>query len=90
MARLPNSIGATTPKHVATEMALHILAYNMKRVIAIIGMQELLKAIAALSLWFSAIVMANQRVRSQQSPCKATQTENTKAQPGTAVPKQTD
>jgi hypothetical protein len=26
-----------TLKHVATEMALHVLAYNMKRVIAILG-----------------------------------------------------
>ena len=30
---------------VATEMALHVLAYNIKRVIAILGVQELLRAI---------------------------------------------
>jgi len=37
MRRLPN---------VATEMALHVLAYNMKRVMKIIGMPALLKALA--------------------------------------------
>ena len=37
MRRLPN---------VATEMALHVLAYNMKRVIQILGMPTLLKAMA--------------------------------------------
>ena len=42
-----------TLKHVGTEMALHVLAYNIKRVIAILGIPELLKAIAAfLSLVF--------------------------------------
>jgi transposase len=34
-----------TLKHVATEMALHVLAYNLKRVMAILGVRELLKAI---------------------------------------------
>jgi hypothetical protein len=43
----PAWMGAThfkmkTLKHVATEMALHVLAYNLKRVMAIIGMRELL------------------------------------------------
>jgi len=33
-----------TLKHVATEMALHVLAYNLKRVMAILGVQELLRA----------------------------------------------
>ena len=33
-----------TMKHVATEMALHVLAYNMMRVIAIIGVPRLLGA----------------------------------------------
>lgn len=36
-----------TLKRVATEMALHVLAYNMKRVIAIVGMQELIRAMRA-------------------------------------------
>ncbi len=34
-----------TLKHVATEMALHVLAYNMKRVMAIIAVPELIEAI---------------------------------------------
>ena len=34
-----------TLRHVATEMALHVLAYNMKRVMAIIGVPELIEAI---------------------------------------------
>ena len=40
-----------TLKHVATEMALHVLAYNIKRVIEILGVPDLIKAIAALLLW---------------------------------------
>lgn len=35
-----------TSKHVATKMALHVLAYNMKRVMAIIGVTGLIEAIA--------------------------------------------
>lgn len=31
-------------KHVATEMALHVLAYNMTRVIAILGVPRRVKA----------------------------------------------
>lgn len=53
-------IGAThfkmkSLRHVATEMALHVLAYNVKRVIAILGAPELIKAIAAFSLWLFAL-----------------------------------
>ncbi len=33
-----------TLRHVATEMALHVLAYNLKRVMAILGVGELLRA----------------------------------------------
>ena len=36
-----------TLKRVGTEMSLHVLAYNMKRVIAIIGVGPLLQAIRA-------------------------------------------
>ena len=36
-----------TLKNVATEMALHVLAYNMMRVIAVIGVTGLIKAIRA-------------------------------------------
>jgi hypothetical protein len=34
-------------KHVAIEMALHVLAYNMTRVIAILGVSGLIKAMRA-------------------------------------------
>jgi hypothetical protein len=45
-----------TLAHVATEMALHVLAYNIKRVIAILGVPELVKGIwAFLSLLAVAI-----------------------------------
>ncbi|MEQ1718595.1 MAG: transposase, partial [Hyphomicrobium sp.] len=40
-----------TLKHVATEMALHVLAYNIKRVLAIVGIEKLLEAIAAFLSW---------------------------------------
>ena len=36
-----------TLKRVRTEMSFHVLAYNMKRVIAIIGVGQLLQAIRA-------------------------------------------
>lgn len=36
-----------TLKHVATEMALHVLAYNMRRVMAIVGVPALIKAMRA-------------------------------------------
>jgi hypothetical protein len=37
----------TTLPKVATEMALNVLAYNMKRVIAIVGVKSLLAAMAS-------------------------------------------
>jgi hypothetical protein len=36
-----------TLKHVSTEMALHVLAYNMKRVMSILGVGCLMDAIRA-------------------------------------------
>ncbi len=36
-----------TLKRVSTEMSLAVLAYNMKRVIKIVGMQQLMSAMAA-------------------------------------------
>ncbi len=36
-----------TLKHVATEMALHVLAYNVTRVMAIMGVPKLIEAIRA-------------------------------------------
>ena len=61
-----------TLAHVATEMALHVLAYNIKRVIAIIGVPELIKGIAAFLYWPAAIWAAggpsgNRRERSGQA-----------------------
>ncbi len=35
--------------HVGTEMSLHVLAYNMKRVINLIGMKKTMKAIRVLA-----------------------------------------
>ena len=40
-----------TLAHVATEMALHVLAYNIKRVIAILNVPELIKGIVAFLLF---------------------------------------
>ena len=34
-----------TIKRVSTEMSLHVLAYNLKRVIAIVGVETLMAAI---------------------------------------------
>ena len=55
------SMGAThfkmkTLRHVATEMALHVLAYNMKRVMAIIGVPELIEAIVAFLSWLASVI----------------------------------
>ena len=36
-----------TLKHVSTEMSLHVLAYNMKRAMNILGIGPLIKAIQA-------------------------------------------
>jgi transposase len=42
----------TTLKHVSTEMSLHVLAYNLKRVMNIIGVESLIEAIKALLLTY--------------------------------------
>ena len=55
-----------TLKHVATEMALHVLAYNMIRVIAIIGIPALIKAIRAFLSWLSAIIVPGQALGGSQ------------------------
>jgi hypothetical protein len=36
-----------TKKHVSTEMSLHVLAYNLKRVMLIMGVKPLIAAIQA-------------------------------------------
>ena len=52
---LKHWMGAThfqmiTLEHVSTEMSLHVLAYNMKRVMNILGVEVLIEAITAL-IW---------------------------------------
>jgi transposase len=53
-------------KHVGTEMALHVLAYNIKRVIEIIGVPELIKAILAFLslLWAQKAALTLPKTRS--------------------------
>lgn len=36
-----------TREHVSTEMSLHVLAYNLRRVIAILGTQAMMKKMRA-------------------------------------------
>jgi hypothetical protein len=45
-----------TLRHAATEMALHVLAYNIKRVIGILGVLTLIKAIRAFLSLLAALV----------------------------------
>ena len=42
-----NTLSHTTPAESGTEMALNVLAYNIKRVMAILGVAGLLEALAA-------------------------------------------
>lgn len=77
---LKHWMGAThfqmrTLEHVRTEMSLHVLAYNIKRVITIIGMKGLMEAILALVCTFSALqCWAYRLVSRYQRPgnCKTT------------------
>ena len=39
-----------TLKHVSTEMSLHVLAYNLRRVMRILGVEELMRAIRVLAV----------------------------------------
>jgi hypothetical protein len=52
----------TRLEHVSTEMSLHVLAYNMKRVINIIGVKALLEAIEVLILRFRCVLQRNRAV----------------------------
>src|SRR5665648_436455 len=56
-----------TLKHVVTKMALHVLAYNMKRVMAIIGIRELIKAIAAFLRIVTATLARRPEIRSSET-----------------------
>ena len=53
-----------TLAHVATEMALHVLAYNIKRVIAILGVPELIKGIVAFLLFLVIVTRLSRAARS--------------------------
>jgi hypothetical protein len=57
-----------TLEHVATEMALHVLAYNVKRVIAILGVPGLVEAIAAFLSWLSLTMRASIRLTVLATP----------------------
>jgi hypothetical protein len=45
-----------TLRNVATEMALHVLAYNIKRVIAILGVPTLIEAIRGFLSFLAALM----------------------------------
>ena len=61
-----------TLAHVATEMALHVLAYNIKRVIAILGVPKLIKAIAAFMAWLVITIGLRRAVWTSKKPFCAT------------------
>ena len=42
-----------TLKHVGTEMTLHVLAYNLKRAMNIVGVQQLIEALRAIVFYSS-------------------------------------
>jgi transposase len=60
-----------TLRHVATEMALHVLAYNIKRVIAILGVPGLLEAIAAFLSWVVIAIGLRGALRRPGRPLRA-------------------
>ena len=60
-----------TLRHVATEMALHVLAYNIMRVISIIGVPELVKAIRAFLSWFAATILRENASSQRQESFQA-------------------
>jgi transposase len=60
-----------TLRHVATEMALHVLAYNMKRVIAILEVPGLLAAIAAFLSWLQTAIGHEDFADGPEKPIRA-------------------
>jgi hypothetical protein len=52
-----------TLKQVKTEMSLHVLAYNMKRVMNIVGVASLIEAIRALLLALIGLLRSTFAVR---------------------------
>jgi hypothetical protein len=61
----------TLPR-VATEMALHVLAYNIKRVIAILGVPRLIEAIVAFLSWLAVALGLQRAHQRQERPFSAT------------------
>jgi len=57
--------------HVATEMALHVLAYNIKRVIAILGTPKLIEAITAFLSLLAVTVWLDRAFWRAQKPSRA-------------------
>lgn len=57
--------------NVATEMALHVLAYNMKRVMNVIGVPNLIKAIVAFLAGLSATMPLQTGIRSEYGTINA-------------------
>ena len=78
-----------TLKHVATEMALHVLAYNMMRVIAIIGIPELIKAIGTYISWLWQQSPQSMELAAQKGLSKRLEPKRTKSLLVTAAPGQT-
>ena len=39
-----------TLKHVGTEMSLHVLAYNLKRVMSVMGIAQMMQAMQAMRM----------------------------------------
>jgi hypothetical protein len=60
-----------TLQHVATEMALRVLAYNVKRVIAILGVPALVKAITAFLSWLAVTMRTGIRFNATETPIYA-------------------
>jgi hypothetical protein len=56
-----------TLAHVGTEMNLHVLAYNLKRVVAILGIAKTMKAMRLVGVWPSS---THQRSRSASNVCE--------------------
>lgn len=65
----------TQLEHVSTEMSLHVLAYNMKRVINIIGIKALLEAIEVLIVIGWGLVAANRVISRLQMTLESTKHE---------------
>ena len=57
-----------TLKHVATEMALHVLAYNIKRVISLVGVPGLIRAILAFLAWLASALGLRRALGTPERP----------------------